>query len=712
MASKLQDRSRQIRTAAQGVSRRLPPANLRGNPVAELATVFLILIPLVAAAVVVSASGTRVANRVLDPYFRAPLPKARVAPRTTFVYDRNGDLLTTLHAGVNRVPISFGQMPEHLKEAVIAAEDKDFYRHEGLDYQAIVRAALADFRNRALEQGGSTITQQYVKNVYTGGKRSLRRKLREAIIATRLEQRFTKNQILEKYLNSVYFGAGAYGVEAAAQTYFGRPAKDLNVDQSATLAGLIPAPARFTPKKSLKVARTRRNFVLDSMAEQGYISPRKATRLKRKPLEIVETKRTITQSSYFAQYVTNGLVKKYGYKRTFEGGLRVRTTLDPRMQRAAENAVLQNLPSPNDPAAAVVAIEPTTGAIRAMVGGRDFSKKKFNLAVQAHRQTGSAFKTFTLVAAMEKKISPRSTWKGPAKTVIDDPRCFGPEGAWDPENYGDSSAGTMDLVRATANSVNTIFAQLVVEVGPDQVADVAKRMGIRSKLQEVCSITLGSQAVTPLEMTAANATLAARGIRHKPTAVFEVKNGRGKTVDRADYKGKRALDQNDADMANYILQSVVTSGTGTAANIGRPVAGKTGTAQDYVDAWFCGYVPQLAACVWVGYPKAEIPMHYVQGVPNVYGGSIPAAIWHDFMSVATANMPVESFFAPDFSEYTYFPPGTVPKKEEDDEKKKKKKKQPLAAVSTSTSSGGSSGSGPSAKGTKKCTGPPKKCNQP
>ncbi len=709
MASKLQERSRHIRTGASTVSRRLPPPSLRGNPAVELATVFLILIPLIAAAVVVSASGTRLASRALDPYFRAPLPKARVAPQTTFVYDRNGDLLTTLHAGVNRVPISFGKMPEHLKQAVISAEDKDFYRHEGLDYQAIVRAALADYRNRALEQGGSTITQQYVKNVYTGGKRSLRRKLREAIIATRLEQRFTKNQILEKYLNSVYFGAGAYGVEAAAQTYFGIPAKDLNVAQSATLAGLIPAPARYTPRKSLKVARTRRNFVLGAMAEQGYISPRKAARLQRKPLEIVEPKRTITQSSYFAQYVTNGLVKKYGYKRTFEGGLRVRTTLDPRMQKAAENAVQTNLPSPTDPAAALVAIDPSTGAIRAMVGGRDFKKKKFNLAVQAHRQTGSAFKTFTLVAAMEKKISPRSTWRGPAKMVIDDPRCFGPQGALDPENYGDSSAGTMDLVRATANSVNTIYAQLVTEVGPDKVADVAKRMGIRSKLQDVCSITLGSQAVTPLEMTAANATLAARGIRHKPTAVFEVKNGRGKTLDRADYKGKRAIAQNDADMANYVLQSVVTSGTGTAASIGRPVAGKTGTAQNYYDAWFCGYVPQLAACVWVGYPKAQIPMHYVQGVPNVYGGSIPAQIWHDFMAQAVANMPVESFATPDFSEHTYFPPGTVPKKE-DDEKKKKKKKQPLAAVATSSNSTAPQPAPtPSGNNAKKCRGGPKKC---
>jgi penicillin-binding protein 1A len=667
---------------------------------------------LVAAAVVVSASGTRVANRVLNPYFRAPLPKARVAPETTFVYDRNGDVLTTLHAGVNRVPISFGQMPDHFKEAVIAAEDKEFYRHEGLDYQAIVRAALADFRNRALEQGGSTITQQYVKNMYTGSKRSLRRKLREAIIATRLEQRFAKNQILEKYLNSVYFGAGAYGVEAAAQTYFGVPAKDLNVAQSATLAGLIPAPARYTPRKNLKVARSRRNFVLDAMAEQGYISVTKAARLKRKPLEIVETKRTITQSSYFAQYVTNGLVKKYGYKKTFEGGLRVRTTLDPRMQKAAENAVQTNLPLPTDPSAALVAIEPSTGAIRAMVGGRDFKKKKFNLAVQAHRQTGSAFKTFTLVAAMEKRISLRSTWKGPSKIPIDDPRCFGPDGRWEPENYGDSSAGTMDLVRATANSVNTIFAQLVVEVGPDKVADVGRRMGIKSKLQDVCSITLGSQAVTPLEMTAANATLAARGIRHRPTAVFEVKNPRGKTLDRADYKGKRAIDENDADLVNHVQQSVVTSGTGTAASIGRPVAGKTGTAQDYVDAWFCGYVPQLAACVWVGYPKAEIPMHYVQGVPNVYGGSIPAQIWHDFMTQAVASMPIESFATPSFIGYDYFPLGTVPKKEDDEKEKKeeKKKKEPLAAVSTSAQPA----SDPSENGgnAENCTGPPKKCKQP
>jgi penicillin-binding protein 1A len=250
----------------------------------------------------------------------------------------------------------------------------------------------------------------------------------------------------------------------------------------------------------------------------------------------------------------------------------------------------------------------------------------------------------------------------------------------------------------------------VVEVGPDKVVDVARRMGIKSKLEEVCSITLGSQAVTPLEMTAANATLAARGVYHRPTAVFDVKNARGKSLDRADYKGKRAIDQNDADLVNYVQQSVVTSGTGTAASIGRPVAGKTGTAQDYVDAWFCGYVPQLAACVWVGYPKAEIPMHYIRGFANVYGGSIPAQIWHDFMAAAVANMPVESFATPSFIGYDYFPPGTVPKKEEDE--KKKKKKEPLAAVSSS----GGQGSGQTSTNTNTntntdptCTGPPKKC---
>ena len=707
MASKIQERSRQIRSAASTLSRRLPPANLQGNPIAELLTVFLILIPLIAAGVVVSATTTRLAGRVVNPYFRAPLPKPRIAPETTFVYDRSGNLLTTLHAGVNRVPVPFREIPDRVKQAVIAAEDKDFFRHQGLDYQAIVRAALADFRNRRLEQGGSTITQQYVKNVYTGGKRSLRRKLREAIIATRLERQFSKTEILEKYLNSVYFGAGAYGVEAAAQTYFGVPAKDLTLAESATLAGLIPAPARYSPRTSLKVAKARRNFVLSEMADQGYISARRAAKLQRRPLKIVKPKHTITQSSYFAQYVTKGLIKRYGYKKTFEGGLRVRTTLDAKMQRAAENAVLTNLPSPNDPAAAVVAIDPSTGAIRAMVGGRDFKKKKFNLAVQAHRQTGSAFKTFTLVAAMEKKISLRSTWKGPASIEIDDSRCIGPKGFWNPGNYGDSSAGTMDLVRATANSVNTIFAQLVVEVGPDKVADVAHRMGIKSKLEHVCSITLGSQAVTPLEMASANATLAARGIRRRPTAIFEVKTAKGKKLDRADYHGFRAIAENDADLATYVLQNVVRSGTGTAANIGRPVAGKTGTAQDYVDAWFCGYIPQLAACVWVGYPKGEIPMHYVEGVPNVYGGSIPASIWHDFMSVAVGGMPIEYFSTPSFIGYDYFPPGTVPKKE--DEKKKKKKKHPLAAVSAAAVTPALAPSPKPSPKKKKCPGPPKNC---
>ena len=706
MASKLQDRSRQIRSAASKASGRISSTAAKAQPFTEALTVLLILIPLVASAVVVSASATRLANRILNPYFNAPIPKARVAPETTFVYDRSGQLLTTLHAGVNRVPIPLKQIPDSFREAVIAAEDKDFYKHQGIDYQAIVRAALADLRNRRLVQGGSTITQQFVKNVYTGGQRDLRRKIREAILATRLEQRFSKNQILEKYLNSVYFGAGAYGVEAAAETYFGVPANKLTIAQSATLAGLIPAPAQFSPRRNLKLARARRNLVLGFMADQGYISPKRAAKIRHKPLVITKPKSTITQSSYFAQFVTKSLIKKYGYKKTFEGGLRVRTTLDARMQRAAENAVLKNLPSPTDPSAAVVAIDPATGAIRAMVGGRDFKKKKFNLAVQAHRQTGSAFKMFTLVAAMEKKISLRSTWKGPASIEITDPRCIGPQGLWKPGNYGDSSAGTMDLVNATARSVNTIFAQLVVEVGPDTVADVAHRMGIKSKLESVCSITLGSQAVTPLEMSNAFATLASRGVRHNPTGVFEVKTAKGKVVDRASYKGFRALEENDADITTYVLEHVVSGGTGTAAYFGRPAAGKTGTAQDYVDAWFCGFIPQLAACVWVGYPQGEVPMHYVEGIPDVFGGSIPAKIWHDFMEQAALGIPIESFVAPSFVGYDYFPPGTSPHKE----KKKKGKKHPLAQVSGAapgTNSSGGGGPHPQPSPTKQCKPIPK-----
>jgi penicillin-binding protein 1A len=622
--------------------------------------IFLIVIPLVVAMTgLVAVPLIRSISGVIAPYVKTPLPKAAPGPETTFVYDRDGKLLTTLHAGVNRVAIPFSQMPPALRQAVIAAEDEHFYEHGGLSYHAILRAALADFTHKAIEQGGSTITQQYVKNVYTGGARTLERKIREAVLAVKLEEKLSKDQILANYLNTVYFGNGAYGAQAAAQTYFGIPAKKLSLLQSATLAAVIPAPARFDPRADPELAKVRRNDVLRRMADLGFITQTEANQLEAKPLKVVKVqRRTISQTSYFNQYVSDQLVKSYGYDQTFEGGLRVTTTLDRDMQRAAENAVSSHLSTPGDPSAALVAIDPRTGEIRAMVGGTNFNKRKFNLAVQAHRTTGSAAKVFTLVAAMEQHISLDSMWDGPPDLTIDDPRCLGPDGPWQVHNYADESAGTMSLASATAHSVNTIFAQLITVVGPSKVVDVMHRMGIRSHLETVCSVTLGSQAVTPLEMTSAYATLAARGVYREPHSIATIDALGGKAIYRADTKGDRVLGENVADLATNTLEGVIQGGTGTAANIGRPAAGKTGTAQDYVDAWFCGYTPQLAACVWIGYPKGEIPLHYIEGFANVFGGSIPAMIWHDFMTSALAGSAVLVFNTPDFSTNTLFPDGT------------------------------------------------------
>ena len=445
-------------------------------------------------------------------YANLQIPNAPPGPQTTFVYDRSGKVVTTFHAEINRTEIPFDQMPQSLRNAVIAVEDKGFYHHGGISVFGIVRAAWANVTHGKIEQGGSTITQQYVKNVYTGSERTVGRKIKEAMLAAKLEHKYTKNEILEKYLNTIYFGNGAYGVEAAARTYFGIHARQLSVVQSATLAGLIASPATFDPVKNPDAAKNRRNLVLDDMVKQGYLDQAQAAELKQRPVKVRTPKTTSSGNlPYFVDYVRRELLAKYGEDETYRGGLRVHTTVDSTWQRAAEQAVADHLKAKKDPTAALVAIDPRTGAVRALVGGRDFATSKFNNALQAHRQAGSAFKTFTLSAAMEQHVDPHSTWNGPPEIVIPDPRCFTQGKPWDVHNYADEKAGTMTLLDATANSVNTIFAQLVVAVGPDNVANVANRMGIASHLDAVCSITLGSQDITPMDMADAYATLAGGG---------------------------------------------------------------------------------------------------------------------------------------------------------------------------------------------------------
>jgi len=613
-------------------------------------------------ALAVAATIGRVTG-ALTRYTDVRIPPIPVGPQTTFVFDRHGKPVTTLHAEVNRTIVPLGQISPNLQDAVVAVEDRDFYRHGALDAVAIFRAAYENALNGRILQGGSTITQQLAKNLFTSGARTLPRKVHEAVLAVKLEKRYTKRQILSMYLNTVYFGHGAYGAQAAAETYFGVPAGRLKPLPAATLAGIIAAPGQFDPATHPQDALARRNLVLKDLGQQGYITPTQASRLEGKRLKVPGLAHPQpTLYPYFMDTVTQRLLNLTGYTKTFEGGLRVTTTLDQKDQQAAERAVSSELPSPSDPSAALVAIDPATGEIRALVGGRDFDKQKFNLATQAHRQTGSAAKTFTLTAAMEQGISLKSTWSGPPHLIVDDPRCMDPKTGkpWDVSNFADESAGTMSLLDATAHSVNTIFAQLVLDVGPDQVVKAAKALGVRTRLQAVCSITLGSQAVTPLDMATAYATLADRGVRHDTQVVSSIRDASGHVLWRDGSKGVRAVPENDADLVTYALQGVVTHGTGTAATLPRrPVAGKTGTGQSFRDAWFCGYTPQLAACVWVGYKKGEISMHNVEGYADVFGGSIPARIWHDFMSTAMAGQRVLDFPTPDFSRNTLNPKHSV-----------------------------------------------------
>ncbi len=397
------------------------------------------------------------------------------------------------------------------------------------------------------------------------------------------------------------------------------------------------------------------------MVEVSSLDADRAERLEVRPLGLTEEAQVRSEAAHFMEHVRRNLKSSYGLDALYRGGLRIRTTLDMGWQRAAERVVRSYLPAPKDPEVALVAIDPRTGAIRAMVGGRSFERSEFNLATQGRRQAGSAFKPFVLLAALERGISPLELRNGPSSLTIPDPFCETNGKPWTVTNAGDQSPGTMSLENAMAGSVNTIYAQVTVEVGPEAVADVAHRMGIRSRLMPVCSIGLGTSEVTPLEMTSAFATLAARGIYVEPTAVERV-TGRGGEVLQGPLRGlgsvgSSAVSAQDADTATRVLQGVIDHGTGTAARLaGRVAAGKTGTAQHATDAWFCGYVPQLATCVWVGYPRGTRPMRDVAGFPEVYGGTIPALIWHDFMTEATAGMRVVGFQSVNYEIYADPPP--------------------------------------------------------
>jgi penicillin-binding protein 1A len=472
---------------------------------------------------------------------------------------------------------------------------------------------------------------------------TLQRKLREACLAVALADKWPRRRVLQSYLNLVFYGHEAYGVEAAARTYFSVPARRLTLGQAAFLAGLPQAPSLYDPFRDRRAARARRDDVLRAMRATGMISEARYRAAVARPLRLHPGVRySQVRAAPFFDDVVRGLTQRYGKQRSRHGGLRIDTTLDARLQRAADKSIAQRLPNPADPAAALVAIDPQSGAIRAMdVAAGGHRQLSFNLATQSRRQAGSAFKVFTLTSAIEQGIPLSSVWNGPPSITIPSRKCLNATGSWVVHNYADESAGTMTLLQAIAHSVNTIFAQVVMKVGPPHVVEMARRLGVRSPLKPVCAITLGPEGVSPLDMATAFATLAAGGIRHDSQAVQRVTAADGRSLTRLAPRGRRVLAPKVARRVTYALSGVILGGTGTAANPGRPAAGKTGTAENYKDAWFCGYVPQLAACVWVGYPHAEIPLKNVEGFPKVFGGSIPALIWHDFMVAAMHGQPVK-----------------------------------------------------------------------
>jgi penicillin-binding protein 1A len=582
----------------------------------------------------------------------------------SFIAARDNSMLGTIPARKNRQELTLAQMSPWLPKATVAIEDRRFWQHGALDYAAIVRAAVRDIESGRTEQGASTLTQQLARNLYIGRpSQTIGRKLTEACLAMKLADRYTKRQILARYLNVVAYGNQAYGVAAAAQTYFSRRASQLTVAQAAMIAGLPQAPTLYDPLRDADAALHRRNEVLDAMLATHVLKPSAWRYARTRPLGLNPgTLYKTIHEPYFFGYVEQQLVQRYGQQLVESGGLRVRTTIDPKLQRLAEQTIAQHLPGREDPASALVSIDPRNGKVRAMaVRVPSGERLQFNLASQGHRQAGSAFKPFTLAAALEHGTSLYTYFNGPPQMTIPDPRCEGGyHEPWDVHNNADETAGTMNLIDATAYSVNTIFAQLVSQVGPDAVVRMAHRLGIQSALKPFCSITLGTQAVSPLEMTAAYSTFADRGVRHDAQAVESVRTANGKVLPYPVSKPRVAVSQQIADEVTYALQAVTQKGTGTGAALDRPIAGKTGTAEDYVDAWFCGYVPQLVTCVWVGFPHRELSMSYVEGYAPVYGGTIPAGIWHDFMNAALANVPVQEFPTPEIAQptYTYVPTTT------------------------------------------------------
>jgi len=578
--------------------------------------------------------------------------------QNSFVYAADGSLLGSIPAEKNRQPVDLADTSRWVTRATVAIEDRRFWSHGALDYAGIVRALFANIREGQVVQGGSTITQQLARNLYIKKpSQTFSRKATEACLAIKLARERSKRWILQTYVNQVFYGNRAYGIEAAAQTYFSKRAKHLTIPQAALLAGLPQAPSVFDPFNRPQQAIERRDEVLRAMLGSGYITATQhANALADRRLHLKAGRLyTRIREPYFFDYVREELQKQYGSNTVRSGGLKVFTTIDPRLQRFALDAIKRTLPYSTDPAAAIVSINPTSGAIRAMTElSPGNPKNQVNFASSARRQPGSTFKTIVLTTAIAEGISPSTTYlSAPFKY---DPSETGscdtdPPTAWCPETYDHSYAGAISIESGTLRSDNTVYARLTLDVGPENIAAMAHKLGVRTDLRAqegvyVPSMGLGSRVVTPMDMASVYSTLAAGGIYAKPMAIRRVVLPDGK-IDREAGWGvpqrTRVIPDWVASEVVRILEANMTGGTGVGAYFGGTSAGKTGTTDNYADAWFCGFTPSLTAIVWIGFPQGEIPMTSVHGI-SVSGPTFPASIWKLFMERAVGYAPFPKEF--------------------------------------------------------------------
>lgn len=642
--------------------------------------------------------------------------------RVSRVYAASGEVLAELHDGRNSEPIPYDQVPEVMVQAILAAEDAEFFEHEGIDFTAIASAALDNFIYDQT-RGGSTITQQVVKNAFVGSEVTIRRKVTEAFVAAELERRFTKERILEYYMNSVYFGSGAYGVKAAAEEFFDKPLDQLQVHEAAALAVLVRNPSLYNPRLRPELTIERRDEVIAQMAEEGWITDTQAERAIAQPLGVVDTPPLRGEADHVVAEVRRQLLNSPEFSFLGEtneerkkaifgcpaddveceggGGLQIFTTIDLNLQKEANRILNTWLPLPPyeenlaacasifpdfeensdfyatyaethscKPTGAIAMVDNQTGAVKVMASGLDFEFSQFDLAIQGRRNPGSAFKAIGLAAALEQGLTMGHRYPGTSPFEVECEFICSPNGTniWTVSNASGSSTGVITVEEATYRSVNTVYAQISRDTGPENIVEMARRMGItEASLEPVLSIVLGSSAVSPLEMASAYSNFATNGLHADDYIVAKIVNHEGEVIYEKDASPTQVADPAIFAAARRALVKVPTSsGTASRANIGRPQGGKTGTHQSYLDAWYVGFTPEYSTAVWVGYEAEQIPLTNVvingQTYSRVFGGSVPAPIWAEFMTVVTDGLPETQFPADpaNIADYLIPPPTNVP----------------------------------------------------